>query len=97
MLEVLRLGGVPCRHASGYVHDPPGGDEGDPLLGSAASHAGMQAWHPELGGVGIDPSNDQLVDWQSILISTGRDDTDVQPCAAASPAPARRSSRSKSG
>ena len=79
MIGVLRLAGVPCRYVSGYVYDPVGEDEGDHVLGSAASHAWVQAWHPDLGWVGIDPTNDKLVDWQYVRVAAGRDYTDVQP------------------
>lgn len=79
MLGVLRLGGVPCRYVSGYVYDPADADEGDSLRGASASHAWAQAWHPELGWVGLDPTNDKLVDWQYVRVAVGRDYTDVQP------------------
>jgi transglutaminase-like putative cysteine protease len=79
MIGVLRLAAVPCRYISGYVYDPVSEDEGDHLRGAAASHAWVQAWHPELGWVGIDPTNDRLVDWQYIRVAAGRDYTDVQP------------------
>lgn len=49
------------------------------MLGASASHAWVQAWLAELGWVGIDPTNDELVDRQYIRIATGRDYTDVQP------------------
>lgn len=79
MIGVLRLAGVACRYVSGYVYDPGSGEGGDPVVGAGASHAWVQAWHPELGWVGIDPTNDKLVDWQYVLIAAGRDYTDVQP------------------
>ena len=49
------------------------------VQGAAASHAWVQAWHPELGWVGIDPTNDKLVDWQYVRVAAGRDYSDVQP------------------
>jgi transglutaminase-like putative cysteine protease len=79
MLGVLRLAGVPCRYMSGYVYDPADSDEGDKVKGAQASHAWVEAWHPQLGWVGIDPTNDKLVDWQYIRIAAGRDYSDVQP------------------
>ena len=79
MIGVLRLAGVPCGYMSGYVYDPQGDDEGDKLKGSRASHAWVQVWHPQLGWVGIDPTNDKLVDWQYVRIAAGRDYSDVQP------------------
>ena len=79
MLGVLRGSGVACRYVSGYVYDPVEEGEGDHVLGSAASHAWVQAWHPGLGWVGIDPTNDKLVDWQYVRVAAGRDYADVQP------------------
>jgi transglutaminase-like putative cysteine protease len=79
MLGVLRLAGVPCRYASGYVYDPLRDGEGEHVLGATASHAWVQAWHSELGWVGIDPTNQKLADWQYVRIAVGRDYSDVQP------------------
>lgn len=79
MLGVLRLAGVPARYVSGYVYDPSESEEGDHVIGASASHAWVQAWHPDLGWVGIDPTNDRLVDWQYVEVAAGRDYSDVQP------------------
>ena len=81
-LGVLRAAGVPARYASGYVYDPATDDrrgESIPVRGSTASHAWVQAWHPELGWVGADPTNRKLVDWQYVRVAVGRDYRDVQP------------------
>ena len=32
-----------------------------------------------MGWVGLDPTNDKLVDWQYVRVAVGRDYTDVQP------------------
>jgi len=79
MLGVLRSARVAARYASGYIYDgdPAAGEQR--LEGAAASHAWVQAWHPELGWVGIDPTNHRLVDWQYVRVAVGRDYTDVQP------------------
>ena len=79
MLGVLRLRSVPCRYVSGYVYDPGETQGGGGIRGGAASHAWVQAWHPDLGWVGIDPTNDKLVDWQYVRVAAGRDYSDVQP------------------
>lgn len=79
MIGVLRMASVPSRYVSGYVFDPASEEDGDRLLGAAASHAWVQAWHADLGWVGIDPTNDKLVDWQYVRVAVGRDYTDVQP------------------
>jgi transglutaminase-like putative cysteine protease len=79
MIGVLRLAGVACRYVSGYVFDPAADEGGDHLLGAGATHAWVQAWHPELGWIGIDPTNNKLVDWQYVRVAVGRDYSDVQP------------------
>jgi len=73
-LGVLRAAGVPARYASGYLHDP-----GVPQGGELASHAWAQAFHPELGWVGVDPTHRKLVDWQYVRLAVGRDYGDAQP------------------
>ena len=80
LLGVLRLAGVPCRYASGYVYDPglDGGGEAT-VSGAQASHAWVQVWHADLGWVGIDPTNRRLVDWQYVRVAVGRDYGDVRP------------------
>ncbi len=78
-LGVLRRAGVPARYASGYLYDPASDSAHSSLRGAAASHAWVQAWHPELGWVGLDPTNDKLVDWQYVRIAIGRDYGDVRP------------------
>lgn len=79
LLGVLRLARVPGRYASGYIYDTARDGVGGHVRGTAASHAWVQAWHPELGWVGVDPTNDMLVDWQYVRLAVGRDYTDVRP------------------
>jgi transglutaminase-like putative cysteine protease len=70
MIAVLRSFGVPARYVSGYVHRP-GKD--------SQSHAWCEAWLPDLGWVGIDPTNDCPADDHFIKVACGRDFTDVPP------------------
>ena len=79
MIGVLRLASVPSRYVSGYLYDPASESEGERLQGAEASHAWVQVWHRDLGWVGIDPTNDKLVDWQYVRVAAGRDYSDVQP------------------
>jgi transglutaminase-like putative cysteine protease len=79
-IGVLRRAGIPARYASGYIYDPCADDpNAEHLRGTAASHAWVQAWHPGCGWVGMDPTNDRLVDWQYVRTAVGRDYFDVQP------------------
>lgn len=70
MIAVLRSFGVPARYVSGYIHRPNK---------ESQSHAWCEAWLPDLGWVGIDPTNDRLVDEHFIKVAVGRDFTDVPP------------------
>ena len=79
MLGVLRLGSVPCRYVSGYIYEPASSGEGESVRGASASHAWVQAWHSELGWIGVDPTNNKLVDWQYVRVAVGRDYSDVHP------------------
>ncbi|OIQ02752.1 MAG: transglutaminase family protein [Zetaproteobacteria bacterium CG06_land_8_20_14_3_00_59_53] len=79
MIGVLRKAGVPSRYVSGYIFEPAKGELGEHLRGASATHAWVQAWHEGHGWVGIDPTNDKLVDWQYVRTAFGRDYFDVQP------------------
>jgi transglutaminase-like putative cysteine protease len=70
MIAVLRSFGVPARYVSGYVHRPNK---------ESQSHAWCEVWWPELGWVGIDPTNNRLVDDRFVKVAVGRDFTDVPP------------------
>lgn len=79
MIGVLRRAGVPARYASGYIFEPGKDEIGEHLRGASATHAWVQAWHEGHGWMGIDPTNDNLVDWQYVRTAIGRDYFDVQP------------------
>lgn len=70
MIAVLRSFGVPARYVSGYIHRQDT---------ESQSHAWCEAWLPDLGWVGIDPTNDALVDERFVKVGIGRDFTDVPP------------------
>jgi transglutaminase-like putative cysteine protease len=70
MVAVLRSFGVPARYVSGYIHR---------VNKESQSHAWCEAWLPDLGWVGIDPTNDCLADEVFVKVAVGRDFTDVPP------------------
>lgn len=70
MIAILRSFGVPARYISGYIHRPEK---------ESQSHAWCEVWLPDLGWLGIDPTNDALVDEQFVKVAIGRDFTDVPP------------------
>jgi transglutaminase-like putative cysteine protease len=70
MIALLRSFGIPARYVSGYIHRP--GKE-------SQSHAWCEAWFPEEGWFGFDPTNDRQVNDHFVKVAIGRDFTDVPP------------------
>lgn len=75
MLAVLRVLGIPARYTSGYFHP----QAGEVDVGEQASHAWPEVWFPSRGWIGLDPTNDRLVDERYIRVAHGRDYGDVPP------------------
>jgi len=70
MIALLRTLEVPARYVSGYIHRPNKDSQ---------SHAWCEVWLPDLGWLGIDPTNDCVVNERFIKVAVGRDFTDVPP------------------
>ena len=79
MIAGLRGLGLPAAYVSGYLRTiPPPGQVR--LQGADATHAWVAVWcGPELGWIGFDPTNDILVENDHIILSVGRDFSDVSP------------------
>ncbi len=78
MLSCLRSLELPARYVSGYIlNEPLPGEE--KLVGSDASHAWVEAWLPEAGWIGFDPTNGKLANTEFITIGWGRDYNDIAP------------------
>ncbi len=67
---------IPCRYVSGYLYH--GGDAQDRSEASA-THAWIEAFLPELGWVGFDPTNRLVAGERHIRTAIGRDYADVPP------------------
>ena len=67
---------IPCRYVSGYLFH--GGGVHDRSEASA-THAWVEAFLPELGWVGFDPTNDLVACERHIRTAIGRDYADVPP------------------
>lgn len=78
MIAALRSIRIPVRYVSGYLETvpPPGQTK---LQGADASHAWVEAWTPETGWVGFDPTNNVIPGTRHVKIAHGRDYFDVQP------------------
>lgn len=79
MIAGLRALGLPARYCSGYVRTRP--PPGQPRRqGADQSHAWVGCWlGPDLGWVGLDPTNDLVVADEHVLLGWGRDFADVSP------------------
>lgn len=79
MIVALRAHGIPAAYVSGYLRtEPPPGMQR--LVGADAMHAWAAVWcGPDLGWIGIDPTNDCLARESHIVVAMGRDYADVAP------------------
>ena len=67
---------VPCRYVSGYLYH--GESDRDRSVASA-THAWIEAFLPEFGWVGFDPTNNLIAADRHIRTAIGRDYADVPP------------------
>lgn len=74
LLVILRLLNVPARYVSGYVcpHD-------NNLRGEGATHAWVEAYIPFHGWIGLDPTNDCVVNDLHVRLAIGRNFSDCSP------------------
>lgn len=77
-IACLRANGLAASYVSGYLAtDPPPGRER--MVGVDATHAWVSVWTPQQLWLGLDPTNDQMVDERYITVGFGRDYADVPP------------------
>lgn len=74
LIEMLRMCKIPSRYVSGYIC--PMGNE---LRGVGATHAWVEAYIPDYGWLGVDPTNNCLVSDRHIIIAFGRNFNDCTP------------------
>ena len=74
LLSMLRLLCIPARYVSGYVcpHD-------NSLRGEGATHAWVEAYIPFYGWLGLDPTNNCVVDDLHVRLAIGRNFSDCSP------------------
>jgi transglutaminase-like putative cysteine protease len=70
MIAILRSFGIPARYVSGYIHR---------ANKESQSHAWCEVWLPDLGWLGVDPTNNCVVHEHFVKVAVGRDFTDVPP------------------
>jgi transglutaminase-like putative cysteine protease len=78
MLATLRHLGLPCRYVSGYLA-PRQLDQVGSRSAPIATHAWVEVKLPELGWVGVDPTNNIEAGLRHVRVGTGRDYADVPP------------------
>ena len=76
MIAIARSWSVPSRYVSGYLYTDGRAGDGPP---HTATHAWVECRLPELGWIGIDPTNSCLVAERHVRIAVGRDYQDVAP------------------
>jgi transglutaminase-like putative cysteine protease len=67
---------IPCRYVSGYLYHGGGAQDRSE---ASATHAWVEAFLPELGWVGFDPTNRLIAGDRHIRTAIGRDYADVPP------------------
>jgi transglutaminase-like putative cysteine protease len=75
-LSLVRPLGIPARYVSGYLFQPAGSQERST---DGATHAWVDVLLPDLGWVGLDPTNNLIADERHIRVAIGRDYADVPP------------------
>jgi transglutaminase-like putative cysteine protease len=76
MITLARHLQIPCRYVSGYLYQQGRSQERST---NDAMHAWVEAYLPELGWVGFDPTNNTLADERHVRVAVGRDYADVPP------------------
>jgi len=86
MLELLRMIGIPSRYVSGYICPYKNG-----MRGEGATHAWIEAFVPNHGWIGIDPTNNVWATNNHVKLAVGRDFSDCTPAKGTFKGPARQS------
>ena len=76
MVAFCRSLKIPARYVSGYFFDAT---RDQSLRGSEATHAWVEVFVEGHGWIGLDPTNNKLIDDTYVVLAVGRDYTDVAP------------------
>lgn len=76
MIAYCRSLGIPARYISGYFFDTT---RDSSLRGSEATHAWVEVFIKGHGWIGLDPTNNKIIDDTYIIMAVGRDYSDVAP------------------
>jgi len=76
MIALVRRLGIPCRYVSGYLFHRK---EARTRSSEGATHAWVEAYLPDLGWIGLDPTNNVVAGESHVRTAVGRDYADVPP------------------
>lgn len=85
LLQILRTQKIPARYVSGYICPNKNG-----MRGEGATHAWVDAYIPNLGWIGIDPTNNCFANENHIQLAVGRHFTDCTPIKGTFKGPANQ-------
>jgi transglutaminase-like putative cysteine protease len=74
LLVMLRQRKIPARYVSGYICPNKNG-----MRGEGATHAWVEAYIPSYGWIGLDPTNNCMVNDTHVRLAVGRNFSDCSP------------------
>lgn len=74
LLAMLRLVGIPARYVSGYICPNKNG-----MRGEGATHAWAEAYIPDYGWLGLDPTNNCITNENHVRLAVGKNYYDCSP------------------
>jgi transglutaminase-like putative cysteine protease len=74
LLEMLKIIKIPARYVSGYICPNKNG-----MRGEGATHAWVEAYIPFFGWLGLDPTNNCIVNGMHVRLAVGRSFNDCSP------------------
>jgi transglutaminase-like putative cysteine protease len=75
LMEMLRVVNIPARYVSGYICT----SKTSSLRGEGATHAWAEAFIPNYGWLGLDPTNNIIANENHVRLAVGRNFTDCSP------------------
>ncbi|EHQ26747.1 transglutaminase family protein [Mucilaginibacter paludis] len=74
LMEMLRVANIPARYVSGYICTSKSS-----MRGEGATHAWAEAYIPNYGWLGLDPTNNIIANENHVRLAVGRNFTDCSP------------------
>ena len=74
LLQMIRMAGIPARYVSGYICT-----SNSITRGEGATHAWVEAYIPNYGWFGVDPTNNIMANENHVRLAIGRDYDDCSP------------------